>query len=421
MARPQPSKQTALFISQVYIPDPTSVGQHMQDAAAELVKRGWRVKVYTSARGYDDPGQRYPSKEICDGVQIVRLPLSSFGKGSIKVRLAAQLLFLFQAMLRGVFTGGLSHIIVSTSPPMAGFAALFIRLFRRVPMTFWAMDINPDQAIAMGKARPESKLARVFESMNRRLLKQSASVVALDRYMAEQLEKKTRVGDRMHVMPPWPLGDVLESLPHERNPFRDEHGLADKFVVMYSGNISPAHPIDTVLQAAEKVADEPRIVFMFIGGKAAREAIERFASERGLSNIQTLPYQPMDKIKYSLSAGDVHLVAMGDNMVGIVHPCKVYGAMAVKRPVLLVGPKQCHVGEIIDAHGIGWAVPHGEVEAMVQTVRDMAGMSASDLHAMGERAYQAMEQTYNKAALCGAFCDVVEGKPANWPPGETTR
>ena len=66
---------TVLIITQVYVPDPASVGQHIADVAKEMVRRGWRVVVYTSARGYDDPSQRYPSRESLDGVDVRRLPV----------------------------------------------------------------------------------------------------------------------------------------------------------------------------------------------------------------------------------------------------------------------------------------------------------------------------------------------------------
>ena len=64
-----------LIISQVYVPDPASVGQHMADAASELVKRGYDVRVLTSGRGYADPTVKYPPRETLDGVEVI--PLAS--------------------------------------------------------------------------------------------------------------------------------------------------------------------------------------------------------------------------------------------------------------------------------------------------------------------------------------------------------
>ena len=74
----------------------------------------------TAARGYDDPSRRYPSREIRNGVDVRRLPLSSFGKQSILVRLVAQWSFLFQATLRGLLTRRLVGVLASTSPPFCG-------------------------------------------------------------------------------------------------------------------------------------------------------------------------------------------------------------------------------------------------------------------------------------------------------------
>lgn len=407
MSATRPTK-TVLVISQVYVPDPASVGQHMHDAAAELARRGYRVVVYAASRGYDDPSRKYPARETLDGVTVRRLPFSSFGKKSIKVRLLGQSLFLLQVMLRGLFTRGLDRIVVSTSPPMASVAAVFIRFFRRVPITFWAMDINPDQIVAMGQTREGSLIVRVFDAINHAILRRARGVVALDRFMAARLEAKTPIGDRMAIMPPWPHESHLEPVAHEDNPFRQEHGLEGKFVIMYSGNISPAHPVTTILEAAKQMQDDHRIVFLFIGGGNGKKRIDDFIAQEQLSNVRTLPYQPLDQIKYSLSAGDLHLVAMGTEMVGIVHPCKVYGAMTVARPVLLLGPMESHVGELLKQHDIGWQVDHGDVDQATALIRQIAATDAPTLAEYGGRAREGVLKQLSMKALCGQFCDVVE-------------
>src|SRR5262245_56398242 len=128
------SRRTLLVISQVYVPDPASVGQHIADAAAEMARRGYPVRVLASARGYDNPKNKYPLRETRDGVEIRRLPLSSFGKRSIPIRLIGAVLFLTQAFLRGLFTPRLGCILVSTSPPMASIVAVVIGKLRGVPV-----------------------------------------------------------------------------------------------------------------------------------------------------------------------------------------------------------------------------------------------------------------------------------------------
>jgi len=412
MSNPRP--KTILVISQVYVPDPASVGQHMHDAAAELAKRGYRVVVYASARGYDDPTKKYPARQTLDGVTVRRLPLSSFGKKSIKIRLLAQFIFLAQVVLRGLFTRGLKGIIVSTSPPMAGAAAVAVRAVRRAPITFWAMDLNPDQMIALGMITEHSLPARVFDTINRMLLKRTRAVVALDRFMLERLNRKVDVTDRAAVFPPWPHEDSVEPVDHADNVFRHEHGLDDKFVVMYSGNHSIANPIRTVIEAASGLRGRDDIVFMFIGGGLQKQEVEAAIAD-GATNIRSLPYQPIESLRYSLSAADVHVVTVGDEVVGIVHPCKIYGAMAVARPVLTFGPERCHLSDLVDRFDLGSHIPHGDVDGAVAAIESLAAADPAERAAMGGRARRAITEQLGKPALCGRFGDVVEAAIAGVP------
>jgi glycosyltransferase involved in cell wall biosynthesis len=398
---------TLLVLSQVYVPDPASVGQHMADAAAEMVRRGHRVVVLTARRGYDDPSVRYAKREVLDGVEVSRLPLSSLGKGSIPIRLLGGALFLAQAVIRGLFLRRLDFVLVSTSPPMCGLAALAIAAVRRVPIKYWVMDLNPDQMIALGKLRESSVLVRLFDAFNRAILRRADDVVALDRFMAERLLRKEEIRGALAVLPPWPLEDHLEPVPREENPFRQAHGLTDRFVVMYSGNHGPSNPVGTILRAAERLRSESSLVFAFVGGGIGKVEIEE-TIRRGASNVLSLPYQPLSQIRYSLSAADVHLVTVGDAVVGIVHPCKVYGAMAVGRPIVLLGPCPCHVSDLIDAYRIGWRIEHGDVDGAVRTLREIRATPPAELARMGERAREAVRAKLSKHALCGGLCDVLE-------------
>ena len=397
-----------LVISQVYVPDPASVGQHMADAAAELVRRGYRVIVYASDRGYDDPACRYPRRESIDGVAVRRIPLSHFGKRRILWRLFGAMLFLLQVIVRAMFLRRLDGILVSTSPPIAPLAALVISVARRVPITYWAMDINPDQAITLGHTRPGSLPVRLFNVLNRAILRRARRVVALDRYMAARLQAKYPLGDRLVVMPPWPHESSLAPVAHEDNPFRQRHALQGKFVFMYSGNMSRAHPLDTFLDATLRLQHRPEAVFLFIGGGLAKQHVEEFIAQHRPANVRLLPYQPLEELRYSLSAADVHLVSMGNAMVGIVHPCKLYGAMACARPSLLVGPRESHLGELIDRYRMGWQVDQGDVAGLVALIERILAGDKAELAAMGGRARAAIDSELGQRMLCGRFCDEVE-------------
>lgn len=403
-----PRPCTLLVLSQVFVPDPASVGQHMADVARAMARRHWRVVVLTANRGYDNPSVKFPAHERLDGVEIRRLPLSSFGKTSIAIRLLAGTLFMSMCIVRGLFVRHLSAVLVTTSPPMCSVAAMIIGAIRRVPIKYWVMDLNPDQMIELGRIKVTSPLARGFNLVNRLILRQATEVIALDRFMAERLNRKRDINAKLTVIPPWPHDTHLEAVAHDSNPFRRQHRLDGKFVVMYSGNHSLASPLTTILQAALQLRDDPRVVFAFIGGGLGKGEVDSTIAEHRPSNIISLPYLPLAEIRYSLSAADVHLVTMGDSMVGVIHPCKIYGAMAVARPILLLGPTRCHAAELIEGHRIGWTLRHGDVPAAEATIRAILATSSATLDDMGRRASDVVRSQLTQKLLCGRLCDVLE-------------
>lgn len=403
-----PSNPALLVVSQVYAPDPAAVGQHITDLAEEMVRRGWRVVVYTSARGYDDPSQRYARRETRNGVDVRRLPLSSFGKRSIAIRLIAQSLFMLQATILGLLTRRAAVVMVSTSPPFAGLGGGLISWVRRVPLVWWVMDLNPDQMIAAGKLRAQSLPARVFDWINRFTMRQARDIVVLDRFMRDRVLAKLQMPGKVRVIPPWPHDDRLAYGPPKPNPFRSAQGLDDAFVVMYSGNHAIQHPLDTLLQAAAQMENEPSLRFVFIGGGAGKSAVEARVAA-GARNIVSLPYQSLERVGESLSAADVHVVTMGDDMVGIIHPCKIYGALAVGRPILYLGPEQSHAGAILNGTRFGRSVRHGDVAGTISAIRDLMRLGDAERAALGREAAAVAADRYSRTAALGQFCDILEG------------
>ena len=365
--------------------------------------------VLTSARGYDDPSITYPARErTAEGVEIRRTRLSSLGKRSLLHRVGASLAFMVQALALGIFTRRLGAVVFSTSPPLVGVIGAAIGLLRGVPVTYWVMDVNPDQLVALGKLSPRSVLARALQLANRAILGRSALVVPLDDFMAARLAATRAHLRSVRIIPPWSPDEHLQPAPRSQNPFRITHGLRDELVVMYSGNHTPTNPLTTLLEAAGQLRDDPGMRFLFVGGGAGKAEVERFLEERALSNLMSLPYQPLADLSASLTAADVHVVSLGENMVGIVHPSKVYGAMAVGRPILYLGPTPSHVSQLLDLHGIGWHVAHGDVDGAVRTLREIAALPERARQDMGLRARAVIEQELAPNLLRARFCDAVE-------------
>ena len=403
----QSRRPRVLVISQVYVPDPAAVGQQMAGAAAELVRRGADVDVLTADAGYHDPSQRFPRNEVIDGVNVFRVPFSSFGKSSFPVRLAGALSFSMQSAVRAVLKRRPDVILVSTSPPMCSAVGTLVSRLRNIPLVYWVMDLNPDEIIAMGDLGKNHPAVHVMHALNHVTLKDAKAVVALDDFMAERLRAKGADPTRLHVVPPWPLDDYVEPVPHADNPFRKRHGLDGKTVFMFSGNMSRASPLTTFIDAAAALRNRGDIHFLFVGGGSGKLEVEARKERDNLTNVTVLPYQPLSELRYSLSAADVHLVTLGDPMVGIIHPCKVYGAMAVARPILYMGPRPSHISAILEGHDVGWHVNHGDIAGTVSAIEDIAALPVKTLHEKGRRARSVSTHEFSMATLCGALCEVI--------------
>ncbi len=403
-----PSPKILLIFSQVFPPDPAAVGQYMLDAGVAMHRRGHRVRVFTANRGYEDPTLRYPAREIIDGVEIRRLPFSSFGKKPIYKRLLGTISFMLQCFWIALTTRRIDGILFSTSPPMVGLVVSIAAFLRRVPTAYWAMDLNPDQLIALRKISASSFTARVLEAVNQFILNRTSLVIALDRFMADRLRSRASLDHKMVIIPPWPHERYVSEMETSTNPFREKHGLTGKFVVMYSGNHTASNPLTTLLEATLSFKDDPDFVFAFVGGGLGKAGVEAFIREHSLKQVISIAYQPLAELRHSLSAADVHVVSLGEELVGIVHPCKIYSAMAVARPILFFGPNPSHISDLLSGHSFGWQIVHGDVAKTVETLRQLRSYPKAQLEGMGHVAHAVLHDGISQENLCGQFCEALE-------------
>ncbi|HEX8185609.1 MAG TPA: glycosyltransferase family 4 protein, partial [Blastocatellia bacterium] len=370
-----------LLVNQCFYPDVVSTAQHLTDLALQLVERGHSVTVIASRRGYDDPDTRFPAREDFRGIRIIRIGSLGLGKAARWRRALDFASFMLACALRLVFMPKFDVVVGLTSPPLISLlASLFVRL-KGGRFFFWVMDLNPDEAIAAGWLRKDSVTAKVLSSLLIYSLKWSEKVFVLDRFMKSRIIEKGIPEHRLVVIPPWSHDSFVSFDQKGRLTFRAEHGLTGKFVVMYSGNHSPCHPLDTLLSAARELSAHEEISFCFIGGGSEFSKAKAFAERHGLSNIMCLPYQPLEKLSASLSAADLHVVVMGDSFAGLVHPCKIYNILALSKPFMYIGPKQSPLSDIVsqveDKEAARMAL-HGDTETVVNHIIEMAQLNLAD-------------------------------------------
>ena len=359
-----------LLLNQCFYPDVVSTAQHLTDLAKELVQRGHSVTVITSDHGYDEPSAKFQRSERWSGINIIRIPSLSLGKSS-KIRRGLNFAsFMTFCALRLLTLGRFDVVVALTSPPLISFlGALFVKL-RGGKFCFWVMDLNPDEAIAAGWLKPNSLSTRLLQRVLVFSLKAASRIIVLDRFMRDRILAKGISPDRIDVVPPWSHDHAVTFTAEGRDRFRTAHSLSESFVVMYSGNHSPCHPLDTLLSAARELAHNTKIKFLFVGGGSEKAKVHQFAEELKLQNVTCLPYQPLETLSDSLSAADLHVVVMGNDFVGVVHPCKVYNIMTIGTPTLYIGPSESHVTDIAGKNRTHRFLisQHGDTRSLVENI-----------------------------------------------------
>jgi len=364
-----------LLLNQCFYPDVAATGQYLTELAVALSERGHEVTVISSQRGYDDPTVVFPKRETWRGIQIIRLATVSLGKKGRGRRALNFASFFIACAWRLLLLPGFDVVVALTSPPLISWlGSTFVRL-KGGRLLFWVMDLNPDEAIAAGWLQKDSLTARSLESLLRNSMRHSAKIVALDRFVKQRVMEKGIEDSKIAVLPPWSHDGSVSYDRAGRDRFREQHGLQGKFVVMYSGNHSPCHPLDTLLQASLALREREEIAFCFVGGGSEQAKVRQFAQDHDLESILCLPYQPLDDLAASLSAADLHVVVMGNAFAGILHPCKIYNILAIGSPFLYIGPHESHIADLLSRPGeqdSNYMAEHGEVAQVVKSISECA-------------------------------------------------
>jgi glycosyltransferase involved in cell wall biosynthesis len=363
-----------LLLNQCFWPDLVATAQQLTGVARALAERGHEVTVLTGRRGYDDTALRFPKRQRWNGIEIIRLPSISLGKKGRWRRALNFASFSMAAALRLLLMPSRETVICLTSPPLISWlASLFTRL-KGGRMIFWVMDLNPDEAIAAGWLREESMIAKLSARLLLSSMQHAAKIIVLDHFMKERIAAKGIPEHKIEVIAPSRDQSVNFDF-EDREVFRTRHGLSEKFVVMYAGNHSPCHPLDTLLGAAERLKQQKDIAFVFAGGGSELSKVQEFARARQLDNILCLPYQPQAELAAMLSAAELQVVIMGEAFPGIIHPCKIYNILAVGAPFLYIGPQESHISELIaelpDRQRAHFA-RHGQIDQVVRSIGEQA-------------------------------------------------
>ncbi len=382
-----------LVLSQLYWPDEVAVAQMVTDLTKYLDNKGCEITVYCSRYEYENTSRAHAHVDRLQEINIHRIRHTKFGKGSKLGRILDILSFNLVIFFKLLFLkrNQFDLIIGLTNPPLLSYIGLHIAKWKKLPFYYWAMDLQPEISFRLGYLSQKSFVGKVLQRMSRFIYRKSDGIIALDIYMKDFIGNHTQP-NKIQVIPVWPA-TVQKVVDNGPNVFRVTHKLEDKIVIMYSGNHSIAHPMDTLMEVAKILKEDPRFKFVFIGEGIRKKDVRDFKEEHALGNVLMLPYQPREQIHISLSAADFQVVILGENLVGLTHPCKVYTAMGLGIPILFIGPNPSHVSDLAHGHGGNILAEHGEADLIANALLSYAM----------QQGHEMTSGQYNQELITGAY------------------
>lgn len=404
-----------IFVNRYAWPDHSATSQLLTDLAEALVARGQQVTVIASRQRYDHPAADLPAREISAGVRYLRIRTTRFGRARLLGRAIDYLSFLaalpwtlWQTMRSG------DVVVAKTDPPLLGAVVAGVAWLRGVRCVHWMQDVFPEIAVALGEPRIPRAAAALLAGLRDVALRGAAATVVIGVGMARHLRGRGVPASKLRVIPNWAHEDSIQPLPRAGNSFRRSCGLVDQFVVAYSGNLGRAHDADTLMSAVRQLRDRADIAFLMIGDGHRMRTLSDLVRREGLTNLQFLPYQPIERLSEALGAADLHLVSLRPELEGLIVPSKFYGIAAAARPIGFIGASNGELARFIAEHDCGFSVAQGDGPALVAAIVAMATLPDQGAE-MGARARRMLDTIFARDAAMNEWHDLLTQLGAHAP------
>ncbi|BBD57355.1 glycosyltransferase [Nostoc sp. HK-01] len=357
-------------ITQFFPPDYAATGQLIEELVKQLGQQGVNVEVFTSQPGYAFQSQTAPAVEWVERIRIQRSRTAQLWSGRIRGKAVNGVLYTLRALLYLFRAWRRNNILlVTTAPPFLPVIGYLAYLLFRLPYVCILYDLYPDIAIALGVVSKNSWIVRLWNEINKQVWLKSQGIVVLSPAMKQKiLAHCPEVADKIAVIHSWANPEAIVPIPKKENWFAHEYNLVNKFTVLYSGNMGRCHDIETMLEAAKQLQDEP-IQFVCIGGGAKREELIKEVNRLGLENFTFLPYQDKQILPYSLTACDLSLVSVDSITEGLVVPSKLYSALAAGRPIAVICSQSSYLREMVAEANCGSTFENGDSQGLAQFIR----------------------------------------------------
>lgn len=396
--------QRWLILTQYYPPEIGAPQIRLRSLAGELRRRGFDVEVltgmpnYPSGRVHAGYEGRWRLREQRDGVRIRRTWLHPGTGKSARVRLANYFSFTATALV-DLLTGPRPSILFVESQPLSlGICALLMKWVRGVPYVYNVPDLQIDVARELGfmNSRLVLRAARWFEDV---CLRQAWKVATVTDRFIQHVEQCGVPRARITFLPNGADTAFLAPRPPSA-ALLDRWALHGRIVFAYVGTHAYYHGLDTLLEAAARLRDDPRIAILMVGDGPERRRLVDAARERQLTNVVfgESPYEEMDQL-YSIAYAAV--ATLRDVPVAsAMRLSKIFPALSCGVPVVYAGKGEA--ADLIAAAGCGVTVPPEDPEALAAAMRRLA-QAPAERDARGAAGRALVEREYSWRTIVGRW------------------
>ena len=389
-----------LVLNQYYWPGVEATAQLLTELC-EALAEDMDVRVVT---GVLHGHEAEPRVAVQKGVEIVRVPSTSFERSKIAARASNYLTYLGNALFSGLRGPKPDVVLCMTDPPIIGAIGLAVARRYRVPLVVISQDVFPEIAVQLKRLENRAVMS-VLRGLVSLYLRRADRIVAIGDTMRLRLEEKGAPPDRVRVIPNWVDTKRLEPSANG-NQWAKGFGLDKKFVVMHSGNVGHAQDLDSLVRAATFLRDLDDLRIAIIGMGARHAELVALAALLEVDQVQFLYYQSQGVLPHSLSAADIHVVGLAPGLAGYVVPSRLYGILAVAKPVIVAADEESETVEVVRHVGCGIVVPPGRPELLARAIRD-AYDGKYDLEAMGARGREWVEREADRSVAVRRYRDLL--------------
>ncbi len=377
-----------LLLTQHYHPETMATGRRARELAEDFAAVGHDVIVIAGRPNHPSTLPRGPvdaaaRERPAPRLEVVRVPVIAGPQTGFGRRLLTYGSFAVSAVAGALAQGRRPDVVVAISPLPTGLAAATVATLLRAPLVFDLQDVWPESAAIAGvfAGGPAYAALATLESA---LYRRCAAVTVITRGFEQRLRSRHGLpAPRVRYVP---NGVDVDFFRREQanEALMQRYRLGESFTVLFAGNMGLMQDLDTALDAAKLLADDPTVRLVLAGEGVRRAHLERRVREERIANVTMVAGQPRALVPDLYHLADAAIVSLIDRpLFTITVPSKTYECMAAAKPIL------CGVrGEtrsIIEAAGCGIAYEPGDARSLTGAVRAMQSADRATLGANGRR------------------------------------